>query len=257
MPGSPDAVRCPRETRAMCWRSARASRKWRDRQPPPQAGAGAPESCEKITIALRRGRERHCSRRSRLSRRGGVQLSGNFSKAVALASFERAKPRLATVLHDAADADRIAAAQVGARAPLSRAGACAEQEKRRVVRPASTRRAAPPAWFSRADAGSSPLSRERKLSAELLGENALFHGMAGIVQQHEVGFVIHLDRHARHREFGVIGDGGDGAFRRFQHLDQHFRAIGQERAAPARRRRKAEIGVMASSGASSGRIGPC
>ncbi|MFO1116628.1 MAG: lytic transglycosylase domain-containing protein [Beijerinckiaceae bacterium] len=91
----------PSETRAYVLAITGASvEEWRDRQPPPALAQGAPESCEKITIALRRGREAPLLEAIAPFAPWGVQLSGNFSKAVALASFERAKSRLATVLHD-------------------------------------------------------------------------------------------------------------------------------------------------------------
>lgn len=91
----------PAETRAYVLAITGASvEEWKDRQPPPTLAVGAPDSCEKITIALRRGREAPLLEAIAPFAPWGVQLSGNFSKALALASFERAKSRLATVMHD-------------------------------------------------------------------------------------------------------------------------------------------------------------
>ena len=57
---------------------------------------GGEESCEKITVALKRG-SGLLARIAPLAP-WGVQLSGNFSKAIALASFHRASARLTSVL---------------------------------------------------------------------------------------------------------------------------------------------------------------
>ena len=62
--------------------------------PPP---AAPQESCEKITVALKQSRGTLIASIAPTAP-WGVQLSGNFSKAIALASFLRAKTRLASVL---------------------------------------------------------------------------------------------------------------------------------------------------------------
>lgn len=69
------------------WRGGAAARPY----------SGSPESCEKITIALKR---RGGTLIAALAPTApwGVQLAGNFSKALALSAFSRAKARLASVL---------------------------------------------------------------------------------------------------------------------------------------------------------------
>ena len=61
------------------------------------AYAGSADSCEKITVALKR---RGGTLFAALAPTApwGVQLAGNFSKALALSAFSRARARLATVL---------------------------------------------------------------------------------------------------------------------------------------------------------------
>ncbi len=65
--------------------------------PSAPAYAGSPESCEKITVALKR---RGGTLLAALAPTApwGVQLAGNFSKALALSAFSRARSRLASVL---------------------------------------------------------------------------------------------------------------------------------------------------------------
>jgi hypothetical protein len=70
---------------------------WKGAAPPTSRATDASESCEKITVALRRGQPSLLARVAPLAP-WGVQLSGNFSKALALASFERARGKLSSVL---------------------------------------------------------------------------------------------------------------------------------------------------------------
>jgi hypothetical protein len=74
---------------------------WKSKDAPALA-APAGESCEKITVALRRGGGPDSTLLAQIAPFApwGVQLSGNFSKALALASFSRAQTRLASVLKD-------------------------------------------------------------------------------------------------------------------------------------------------------------
>ena len=72
---------------------------WRGAETP-KAATGPTESCEKITVALKRGGGSTLLARIAPLAPWGVQLSGNFSKSAALASFSRAKTRLASVLRD-------------------------------------------------------------------------------------------------------------------------------------------------------------
>ncbi|MFV0280160.1 MAG: lytic transglycosylase domain-containing protein [Rhodoblastus sp.] len=71
---------------------------WRDGARAP-AYAVSPESCEKITAALKQRRGTLIAALAPTAP-WGVQLAGNFSKAQALASFARARTRLAGVLGD-------------------------------------------------------------------------------------------------------------------------------------------------------------
>ena len=61
------------------------------------AYAGSPESCVKITAALKRRRGTLFATLAPTAP-WGVQLAGNFSKGLALSAFSRARARLATVL---------------------------------------------------------------------------------------------------------------------------------------------------------------
>lgn len=61
------------------------------------AYVGSPENCEKITVALKQ-RSGTLIAAIAPTAPWGVQLAGNFSKALALAAFSRAKTRLASVL---------------------------------------------------------------------------------------------------------------------------------------------------------------
>ena len=71
-------------------------RDWNGAAPPAVAG-NAGESCEKITVALQRGGSKLLAKVAPLAP-WGVQLSANFSKALALASFARERAKLASVL---------------------------------------------------------------------------------------------------------------------------------------------------------------
>lgn len=61
--------------------------------------AGSPESCETITVALK-ARGGTLIAAIAPTAPWGVQLAGNFSKALALAAFARSRTRLASVLAD-------------------------------------------------------------------------------------------------------------------------------------------------------------
>ncbi len=72
--------------------------------------------------------------------------------------------------------------------------------------------------------------------AELLAQNPLFQRMAGVVQQHEFGGVVHFHVHMGEiAEFVVVGDHRDRTLLRLQHVDAHLGAVGQQRAVPAAR----------------------
>lgn len=73
---------------------------WTASPPPMPKTEATPQSCETITVALRRGGNAPLLTALAPLAPWGVQLSGNFSKALALASFNRAKTRLASVLRD-------------------------------------------------------------------------------------------------------------------------------------------------------------
>ncbi|MDE2363560.1 MAG: lytic transglycosylase domain-containing protein [Hyphomicrobiales bacterium] len=74
-----------------------AAEDWRAGASAPAQPENAQDSCEKITVALKRSRGTLIASLAPTAP-WGVQLSGNFSKAIALASFQRAKTRLASVL---------------------------------------------------------------------------------------------------------------------------------------------------------------
>jgi len=70
------------------------------------------------------------------------------------------------------------------------------------------------------------------LKPELLAHDALVEAVAGIEQHAHADAVIHLDVDSEHvAHLVMVGDGGDRALGRFQHLDPHARA------GPARARR--------------------
>ncbi|HMN71694.1 MAG TPA: lytic transglycosylase domain-containing protein [Rhodoblastus sp.] len=65
--------------------------------PSAPAYAGSPDGCEKITVALK-ARGGTLIAALAPTAPWGVQLAGNFSKALALSAFSRARARLATVM---------------------------------------------------------------------------------------------------------------------------------------------------------------
>jgi hypothetical protein len=63
--------------------------------------------------------------------------------------------------------------------------------------------------------------------SELLAQNAVFEAMAGIEQHVHFDRMVHADLNRGDRaHFGMIGDGGDRPFVRFEHFDGHVGAIG-------------------------------